>query len=205
MESIVISTDALTLVFFTSSAQKKWIKMFCFCSFLQFVNRRRKGGGFQPCCPLQRGSLTEFVRGGMGEPIEKEGGCVAMFLGHEQSVLYIGIISWCQSVLYCTHCSKKSAKKLLLENVLLLLAIISSSSSAQGAQPEKQKLFDFDRSSQGTQWLFENKYAQTNEKNRERFPICFLKDCFQPSRLYLFISLFFFYKPLHRLPFHSVS
>ena len=163
-----------------------------FCSFLQFVNRRRKGGGFQPCCPLQRGSLTEFVRGGMGEPIEKEGGCVAMFLGHEQSVLYIGIISWRQSVLYCTHCSKKSAKKLLLDNVLLLLAIISSSSSAQGAQPEKQKLFDFDRSSQGTQWLFENKYAQTNEKNRERFPICFLKDCFQPSRLYLFISLFFF-------------
>ena len=33
-------------------------------------------------------------RGGrMGEPIKKEGGCVAIFLGHEQSVLYIGIIS----------------------------------------------------------------------------------------------------------------
>ena len=124
--------------------------MFCFCSILQIVNRRRKGGGRQPCCPLQRGSLTEFVRGGRGEPIEEEGGCVPIFLGQEQSVLYIGIILWFQSVLYCTHSSKKSAKKLLLDNVLLLLAVISSSSSAQGAQPEKQKLFHLGSSSQGT-------------------------------------------------------
>ena len=60
----------------------------------------------------------EVVRGGRGEPVEEEGSCVAIFLGQEQSVLY------------CTHSSKKSAKKFLLDNVLLLLAIISSSSSA---------------------------------------------------------------------------
>ena len=128
--------------------------------------------------------------GGVGEPIEKKGGCVAIFLGHEQSVLYIWIISSsCQSVLYCTHRSKKSAKKLLVDNVLLLLAIISSSSSAQGAQPEKQKLFYFGSSSQGTQWLFENKYAQTNEKNRENGPNFFLKRLFPAL---LLVSLLFF-------------
>ena len=190
MESVVISTDALTLVFFTSSAQKQnESRCFVFAAFCNLSIEGEREEGSSPAVRF-KGEVWPnlWEGGGVGEPIEKKGGCVAIFLGHEQSVLFIRIISWCQSVLYCTHCSKKSAKKLLLDNVLLLLAIISS--SAQGAQPEKQKLFCFGSSSQGTQWLFENKYAQTNEKNRENGPNFFLKRLFPallPVSLYFFV------------------
>ena len=184
--------------------KKNESRCFVFAAFCNLSIEGEREEGSSPAVRFKGEVWPNLWEGGDGWAYREKGRLCSNFPGpRTKCPLYWNHIM--MSVLYCTHCSKKSAKKLLLDNVLLLLAVIASSSSAKGAQPEKQKFFYFGSSSQGTQWLFENKYAQTNEKNRERFPICFLKDCFQPSRLYLFISLFFFYKPLHRLPFHSVS
>ena len=73
--------------------QKNESGCFVFAAFCKLSIEGEREEDASPAVHLGRGSLTEFVRGGRGEPIEEEGGCVPIFLGQEQSVLYIGIIS----------------------------------------------------------------------------------------------------------------